>query len=46
MSFAGVRRIATQAGLPPVRESSFPFPRRFGRRFKSNEFISVSQKAL
>lgn len=42
--FAALRDIAREAGLMVVREYSFPFPRMFGRWFKHNEFVSVSEK--
>jgi SAM-dependent methyltransferase len=44
MDFEVLRRIASEAGLMPVKEFSFPFPRIFGRLFKHNEFVSVSEK--
>jgi SAM-dependent methyltransferase len=44
MDFESLRRIAFKAGLTPVREFSFPFPRRFGKLFKYNEFVSISRK--
>lgn len=44
MEFETLRGIAREAGLMPVSEYSFPFPRIFGRVFKYNEFVSVSKK--
>jgi 2-polyprenyl-3-methyl-5-hydroxy-6-metoxy-1,4-benzoquinol methylase len=46
MDFAILRDIIREAGLSPVGEFSFPFPRLFGRWFTYNEFISVSKKPL
>ena len=46
MDFDSLRSIALAAGLAPVREFSFPFPRMFGRVFKYNEFVSLFEKAL
>lgn len=43
MDFDALRAIVLRAGLVPVREYSFPFPRLFGRVFKYNEFVSVSR---
>jgi SAM-dependent methyltransferase len=44
MDFTKLRGIACEAGLIPVREYSFPFPRVFGHLFKYNEFVSISRK--
>jgi SAM-dependent methyltransferase len=44
MDFEKLRKVARMAGLTPVREYSFPFPRIFGRVFKYNEFVSISRK--
>ena len=44
LDFTKLRAIACQAGLMPVREYSFPFPRVFGHLFKYNEFVSISRK--
>ena len=44
LDFTKLRGIACQAGLIPVREYSFPFPRVFGHLFKYNEFVSISRK--
>jgi SAM-dependent methyltransferase len=44
LDFGQLRNIARQAGLMPVREYSFPFPRVFGHLFKYNEFVAVSRK--
>lgn len=44
MDFTKLRAIAGEAGLMPVREYSFPFPRLFGHLFKYNEFVSISRK--
>ncbi|HKA17328.1 MAG TPA: class I SAM-dependent methyltransferase [Blastocatellia bacterium] len=44
LDFGRLRNIARQAGLMPVREYSFPFPRVFGHLFKYNEFVAVSRK--
>jgi 2-polyprenyl-3-methyl-5-hydroxy-6-metoxy-1,4-benzoquinol methylase len=44
LDFTKLRAIACQAGLIPVREYSFPFPRVFGHLFKYNEFVSISRK--
>ena len=44
LDFTRLRAIACQAGLIPVREYSFPFPRVFGHLFKYNEFVSISRK--
>ncbi len=41
--FAQLRRLATDLGLEPVREYSFPFPRGAGRHFAYNEFVLVSR---
>ena len=40
-----LRNIACKAGLLPVKEYSFPFPRVFGHLFKYNEFVAVSRKS-
>ena len=45
MDFAKLRAIACEAGLMPVKEYSFPFPRLFGHVFKYNEFVSISRKS-
>ncbi|MEK6288866.1 MAG: class I SAM-dependent methyltransferase [Acidobacteriota bacterium] len=45
MDFETLRRIGREAGLIPVKEYSFPFPRIFGRLFRHNEFVSVSEKS-
>jgi SAM-dependent methyltransferase len=44
LDFGRLRNIAYQAGLMPIREYSFPFPRVFGHLFKYNEFVAVSRK--
>lgn len=44
LDFEALVRIASNAGLIPLREFCFPFPRLFGRVFKYNEFVSVSKK--
>jgi SAM-dependent methyltransferase len=44
LDFGRLRLIARQAGLMPVREYSFPFPRVFGHFFKYNEFVAISRK--
>jgi SAM-dependent methyltransferase len=44
LDFASLQNIACEAGLLPLREFSFPFPRPFGRLFKYNEFILVARK--
>jgi SAM-dependent methyltransferase len=46
MDFDALRRISEAAGLVPEREYSFPLPRRCGRFFRYNEFVSVSRKPL
>jgi len=45
IDFEHLRNIAREAGLMPVKEYSFPFPRIFGHLFTHNEFVSVSKKA-
>jgi len=45
LDFGRLRCIAHQAGLMPVKEYSFPFPRVFGHLFKYNEFVAVSRKS-
>jgi len=45
LDFGSLRIIARQAGLMPVKEYSFPFPRVFGHLFKYNEFVTVSRKS-
>ena len=45
MDFRKLRAIACEAGLIPIREYSFPFPRLFGHVFKYNEFVSISRKS-
>jgi len=45
INFAKLRAIALEAGLAPVREYSFPFPRLFGHVFKHNEFVSICRKS-
>lgn len=44
MDFDTLRNIVSEAGLIPVKQYSFPFPRLFGRLFKYNEFVFVSKK--
>jgi len=44
MDFEALRRIASEAGLTPVKEYFFPFSRILGRLFKYNEFVSISKK--
>lgn len=44
LDFGRLRDIACRAGLMPVKEYSFPFPRVFGHLFKYNEFVVVSRK--
>ena len=44
MDLALLRAVAQELGLEAVRDFSFPFPRRFGRLFVYNEFVSVSRK--
>ncbi|HVG21707.1 MAG TPA: class I SAM-dependent methyltransferase [Blastocatellia bacterium] len=44
MDFERLRKVEREAGLMPVGEYSFPFPRIFGRVFKYNEFVSISKK--
>src|SRR5215510_3965509 len=44
MDFEALAEITKQAGLKPVTWYSFPFPRVFGRLFKYNEFVFVSEK--
>jgi SAM-dependent methyltransferase len=44
MDLAFLRALAEELGLAPVRDSSFPFPRPFGRFFIYNEFVSVSRR--
>ena len=44
MDFAALSRLSEMAGLLPVREYSFPFPRAAGRVFTHNEFVSLSAK--
>jgi SAM-dependent methyltransferase len=43
MDLAFLRAVATELGLEPVRDFSFPFARPFGRVFIYNEFVSVSR---
>jgi SAM-dependent methyltransferase len=45
MDFERLRKVVCAAGLMPVREYSFPFPRIFGQVFKYNEFVSLSKKS-
>jgi len=44
MDFGALRRLASSVGFESVREYSFPFPRRAGRLFTYNEFVSLSRK--
>jgi SAM-dependent methyltransferase len=44
MDLDRLRGVADELGLLRVRDSSFPLPRRFGRIFRHNEFVSVSRK--
>lgn len=44
LDFAALREIARDAGLRPTEEYSFPFPRSWGRLFRYNEFVSISEK--
>jgi SAM-dependent methyltransferase len=44
MDTAVLRGVADELGLLPVRDYSHPFPRRFGRVFIYNQFVSVSRK--
>lgn len=41
---ASVRAIARALGLEVLRQSSFPFPRCFGRVFKYNEFVTILRR--
>jgi len=42
MDFHAVGQVLRQPGLAPVSQYSFRFPRRFGRLFKYNEFVSIA----
>ena len=44
MDFDRLSEVSRAAGLTFVRQFSFPFPRLFGRLFRYNEFISISEK--
>lgn len=44
MDLAALRRLASSAGLEPVKAYSFPFPRPLGRVFKYNEFVLIARK--
>lgn len=44
LDFTALREIAGDAGLQPTEEYSFPFPRFWGRFFRYNEFVSISEK--
>ena len=43
--FAAVRRTAEAVGLQVVEQRSFPLPRRTGRLFRHNEFVTVARRA-
>ena len=43
--FAAVRRLVEAVGLRVVEQRSFPFPRRAGRVFRHNEFVTVARRA-
>ena len=42
MDFHAVGRVLREAGLAPMTQYSFPFPRPLGRLFKYNEFVSIA----
>ena len=44
MDFARLCCIVNKVGLKVIKQYSFPFPRIFGRLFKYNEFVCVSEK--
>jgi hypothetical protein len=44
IDFARAEAVVRDAGLTPLRQYSFPFPRPVGRIFKYNEFITIARK--
>jgi SAM-dependent methyltransferase len=44
VDFARAAEIVRDAGLEPLRQYSFPFPRFLGRVFKYNEFVTLARK--
>jgi trans-aconitate methyltransferase len=44
VDFDAAAEILSQAGLIVTRQRSFPLPRRFGRRFIYNEFVTVARR--
>ncbi len=44
IDFARAEAVVRDAGLTPLRQYSFPFPRAAGRLFKYNEFVTLARK--